>query len=130
MGSTTLIAAIALAAITTQGLPDELKVNEPGSWIGKHSDQLVQSWGEPSKIKKLGGHNRLFVYKLRFDAGQQVSSAGWYFDDRNQPQTVGSADRPPGAVVMPGPVGLKQSKIKIKFYVDPGGYVYKASYPD
>ena len=130
MGSPTLLAALVFAAITTQGTFDEVKLTEPGSWIGRHSDQLVQSWGEPSKIKKLGGHNRVFVYKLRFDAGQLVSSADWYFDDRNQHQTAFSADRPPGAVVMPGPVGLKQSKIKIKFYVDPGGYVYKASYPD
>jgi hypothetical protein len=130
MGSTTLLAAFVIATITTQGASDEVKLGDPGSWIGKHSDQLVKSWGEPSKIKKLSGQNRVFVYKLRFDAGKQVSSAGWYFDDRNQPQTISGSDQPHGAAVMPGTVGLKQSKIKIKFYVDPGGYVYKARYPD
>lgn len=125
-----MLAALVIATITTQGAPDDVKLGDPGSWIGKHSDQLVRSWGEPSKIKKLSGQNRLFVYKLRFDAGQQVSSAGWYFDDRNQPQAVSGSDRPPGALVMPGPVGLKQSKVKIRFYVGPDGYVYKARYPD
>jgi hypothetical protein len=104
-----------------------------GYWVGKHSDELVNSWGEPGKIKKRSGGIRVFVYKLRFHSEREVDAPGWYLDERSQPQDPSAPPRShptpiivPAAII-PGPVDTKEVKTKgrVQFFIDHHGYVYK-----
>jgi hypothetical protein len=96
-------------------------------WTGKPSDDLVTSWGEPSKIKERSGGTRVFAYKLRFQGEREVDAPCWYIDERNRsqnasvpPQSETGATMVPPAVVIPGPVGTKKvtTKMKVRFFID------------
>jgi len=108
--------------------------SDPPDWKGKHSDQLIASWGEPTKTKRRGKDGKVLVYKLRF-FGEQVtgetkirwSDAGIGPSPSHAPGRHQTNNGGPGDLIFAGgPVVIATQKVK--FYVDREGIIQREEF--
>ncbi len=103
--------ALALPALAGDPGSDELVFTAP-TWEGKHSDELIATWGEPNKAKRHGEGGKLFVYRLRFFGPEMIGDTVIDWNEaRCQTDALNS--------VTPRVTATQ----KVKFYVDAEGIV-------
>jgi hypothetical protein len=115
---------------SNQGIPSV--AFEPTDWKGKHSDELIASWGEPRKTKRHGEDGNVLVYRLHFYGERIVGETKTSWSDAgigpSSDQISGrhesAANRGPELVFAGRPEVIATQKVT--FYVDKHGVVQRA----
>ena len=108
---------------------------EPPVWKGKHSDELIASWGKPTKTKRHGEDGKVLVYRLRFFGDEIVGETNIRWSDVGigpTPGPTGSRHEPvlsggPGDMTFAGGPEVIATQ-KVKFYVDRRGVIQRQEF--
>ena len=106
----------------------------PTDWKGKHSDQLIASWGEPRKSKRHGEDGKVLVYRLHFYGERVVGETRTSWSDAGigpssdhiPGRHESAANRGPELVFAGRPEVIATQKVT--FYLDKHGVVQRAEF--
>jgi hypothetical protein len=104
-----------------------------GAWIGRRAYELLESWGQPTKIKNKGDGRSVFVYKMDvLGDGTAVVAPMSFSDVGVGPQYMDSAmdhagregqPTQSGPKIIPGLVNGKSGRIKAVFRISAHGRI-------
>ena len=101
----------------------------PQAWEGKHSDELIASWGKPRRTKRDGKDGKVLVYRLRFYGERIVGETKTSWSDAGIGPTTGHVSGRQESATNSGPELVFAGSLeviatqKVKFYVDAEGIV-------
>jgi len=127
-----LFAVLAVTCVGWVGAeePNTPASTEPQSWEGQSSDKVIAAWGKPNKIKKDGSGGKVLVYKLRLPGNLSVGNMEVPAMDVGEgPPEVDRRrlESPMSDVHFSGSTAVFAT-LKVRFYVDNEGIVYRVEF--